>query len=279
MDYQTLVQSYSNLLTARFSAARSALKHAGQKGTAAETALIELLSAVLPRRIGLTEGVVVSSTGYVSPQQDIIIYDADNSPVLFNMGATKAIPIEYVYAVIEVKSSLSSSDVRAFSNRNYELRSQQKFFADDTEPKSARPGAPTFHQAGRKWFAPPVNAFLFAYECASPESIWEAFKECHSPNSAFANWIDAICVGQEAYFGRQTPENGLGDNVGQPDRLVWVREMPFLAFLAQFWIHSVEWRTLGRPAMFRYVKHYSFGLNRSEPFQGVVSHADCMPSD
>lgn len=279
VDFSALMRSHSSTLAARLSAARAALEHAGQKGTAAETALIEMLSDTLPKRIGLTEGIVVSSAGYVSPQQDIIVYDAEASPIFFQAGSTKAIPIEFVYAVIEVKSSLTAADVKAFSRRNYELRSQQKFFVGDTEPKSSRLDGYTYHQAGRKWFSPPVNAFLFAYECSSLESVWEAFKECHSSTAAYANWIDAICIVQDAYFARHTNNNGLGDTVAQPTSLVWVREMPFLAFLGQFWLHSVEWRILERPAMFRYIKNYSFGIARAEPFQGRITHADCMPED
>lgn len=277
MDFSALMQAHSNTLSARLAGARAALKHAGQKGTAAETALIELLADALPKRIGLTEGVVVSSTGYVSPQQDVIVYDADAAPIFFQAGATKAIPIEYVYAVIEVKSTLTAADVTAFSQRNHDLRSQQKFFVGDTEPKSPRPGGYTYHQAGRQWFAPPVNAFLFAYECNSLSAVWDAFKQCHAPTAAYANWIDAICVAQEAYFSRRSDKNGLGDTIETPTSLAWVKEMPFLAFLGQLWLHSVEWRILERPAMFRYLKNYSFGMAQVAPFQGRVAHPDCMP--
>lgn len=277
MDFSALMQAHSNTLSARLTGARAALKHAGQKGTAAETALVELLGETLPKRIGLTEGIVIASSGYVSPQQDIILYDADAAPIFFQAGATKAIPIEYVYAIVEVKSTLTAADVTAFSQRNHDLRSQQKFFVGDTEPKSPRPNGYTYHQAGRKWFSPPINAFLFAYECNSLSTVWEAFKQCHVPQSAYAHWIDAVCVAQQAYFSRRSDANGLGDTIAEPSTLVWVDEMPFLAFLGQLWLHSVEWRTLERPAMFRYLKKYSFNIKNTAIFEGQIDHPDCMP--
>ena len=277
MDYSALMEAYSATLSARLQATRAALKHPGQKGTAAEVALMELLKETLPKRIGITEGVVVSSSGFVSPQQDIILYDSEASPILFQAGATKAIPIEYVHAVIEVKSSLAAADVRAFSNRNIELRSQQKFFVGDTDPKGPRKAGYTYHQAGREWHAPPINAFMFAYECSSPDAIWNEYKACHSPEMSYSQWIDSICIPQTAFFSRRTDKNGLGDTIAIPASLIWIREMPLLAFVAQLWLMSVEWRVLERPAIFRYLKHYSFLIEKSAPFVGVVTHPDCKP--
>jgi hypothetical protein len=274
MDFSTLMQAYSASLVAKLAAARAALKHSGQKGAAAETALIDLLRATLPANLGLTEGIVVASSGYVSPQQDIIIYDASESPVFFHAGSTKAIPIEYVYAVVEVKSVLAASDVTDFSARNVELRSQQKFFVGDIEPKRPREGGYTYHQAGKKWHAPPVNAFMFGYESPSLEAVWGAFKDAHATAKAYGNWIDAICIGQDAYLTRQTAEHGLGDTIGSPTHLVMVTETPFLAFVGQLWLHSIEWRMRERPALFRYLKKYSFGIAKQETFVGIASHPD-----
>ena len=276
MDFSALMQAHANALEAKLLGMRSALKHAGQKGTAAETAVMTMLREVLPDRLGLTEGIVVSSSGYVSPQQDIIIYDLASAPVFFRAGSTKAIPIEYVYAVIEVKTSLTAADVKQFSERNLGLRSQQKFFVGDTDPKTPREGRWTYHQAGRKWFSPPINAFMFAFECQSLNSVWQAYQDCYAPSSNFGNWIDSICIGQVAFLSRITDKNGLGDTIERPKILACIDEKPLLAFLGQLWLLSVEWQIRERPAMFRYVKNYSFGIAQQAPFRGAVDHPDCM---
>jgi hypothetical protein len=82
------------------------------------------LTAFLPKRYGVTSGYVVSSgipSGVKAPHFDVIIYDQLDSPVLWTeenpdgsaQGQSRAIPVEYVCAVLEVKSNFSAVDTRA----------------------------------------------------------------------------------------------------------------------------------------------------------------------
>ncbi|MDT0149850.1 hypothetical protein Q9R38_25255 [Priestia aryabhattai] len=82
--------------------------HNGQKGELREGALREVLKKYLPNKYGVTTGVIVDARGTQSKQQDIIIYDIMTCPVLIN-EEIRMIPIESVYATIEVKSSLDST--------------------------------------------------------------------------------------------------------------------------------------------------------------------------
>src|SRR5262245_11975403 len=83
--------------------------HNLEKGLGNEQTLRDLLIAFLPRRFGVAKGKVVNSNGDMSQQLDVIIYDAHNCPSLFvDENKNQIIPIEGVYQVIEVKTTLTA---------------------------------------------------------------------------------------------------------------------------------------------------------------------------
>jgi hypothetical protein len=92
------------------------------RGQVAEAEFREWLSSFLPKKYGITSGYVISQgvTDDVKvPHFDIIIYEELESPILWieknpdrsSTGSSRAIPAEYVRAIIEVKSSFSSANV------------------------------------------------------------------------------------------------------------------------------------------------------------------------
>lgn len=87
--------------------------HNGVKGTVREKSLInEFLLKYLPDKYRVGSGVIVNADGNQSRQQDIFLYDAFNSPLLFNDEEIRFIPIESIYCTIEVKSTLSKEELR-----------------------------------------------------------------------------------------------------------------------------------------------------------------------
>jgi hypothetical protein len=91
-------------------------------GRVAEAQLRTWLSGFLPKRYRVTSGYIVSpglEHDQKIPHYDVIIYDAQNSPVLWiegdpdrsEQGRSIAIPVEYVQFVLEVKSKFSASTV------------------------------------------------------------------------------------------------------------------------------------------------------------------------
>lgn len=85
------------------------IKHAGDKGENREHILREFLSNHLPKKYGVTKGEIIARTGERSHSADVIIYDAVNCPILYS-EKTSIVPVEGVYGVIEVKSSLSKAE-------------------------------------------------------------------------------------------------------------------------------------------------------------------------
>lgn len=103
-----LFASIEQTMLARFREA-GFIKHAGDKGENREHILRDFLATHLPKKYGVAKGEIVTKDGQHSHSADIVIYDAVNCPVLYS-EKTAIIPIEGVFGIIEVKSSLSKAE-------------------------------------------------------------------------------------------------------------------------------------------------------------------------
>lgn len=108
MNLRDHYESVANTMLARFEATRAAT-NPGDIGANREGILRGFLSKHLPRRYGVTRGEIVTQAGDHSHSADIIIYDAETCPKLFD-EETSILPIEGVYGIIEVKSHLSKTE-------------------------------------------------------------------------------------------------------------------------------------------------------------------------
>jgi hypothetical protein len=94
------------------------IDHNLEKGLGNEESLRQLLRTFLPRKFGVAKGKIANPEGNLSRQLDIIIYDALGCPSLFvDENQNQILPIEGVYGVIEVKTTLDSTSLDdAFQN-------------------------------------------------------------------------------------------------------------------------------------------------------------------
>ena len=90
---------------------RSAVTHPGARGEASEEDWLRVLNDHLPRRYQADRAFVIDSRGSCSDQIDVVIYDRQYSPFLYNQTNQRYIPAESVYAVLEVKQDLSRENV------------------------------------------------------------------------------------------------------------------------------------------------------------------------
>lgn len=85
----------------------SAIKHPTGNGDCSENGWKSFLKQMLPKKYGIDKGYVIDYEGNVSDQIDIIIYDALYSPfVMLSESNEKYIPVESVYAIVEVKPTI-----------------------------------------------------------------------------------------------------------------------------------------------------------------------------
>jgi len=99
-------------MTASLSSTRQAVPHPVAKGSAGELQWQTMLNNYLPERYFVDNAFVLDCEGNLSDQIDIVIYDRQYSPFLFNQNLVRYIPAESVYAVLEVRQEIDSGNVK-----------------------------------------------------------------------------------------------------------------------------------------------------------------------
>lgn len=98
-------------LEGKLRGSRAAVAHSGSRGSASEEDWLRMLKDHLPFRYQADRAFVIDSMGAVSDQIDIVIYDRQYSPLLYNLSDQRFIPAESVYGVFEVKQDLTKAHV------------------------------------------------------------------------------------------------------------------------------------------------------------------------
>jgi hypothetical protein len=143
------------------------LPHAGLVGTENENAIASVIRDFLPPRFGVdANALIIDRFGKVSRQADIVIYDAERQARFFR----KVYPVETVYAVIEVKTSMSSSEAKIALD-NLASVSELEFRPALTPYWETRTREHLIHHS-------PPALYVFAYRTAC-----ESFE-------TFARWFD-----------------------------------------------------------------------------------------
>ena len=89
-----------------------------------------MIRKIIPGRLEIGDGFIFTSSGKVSTQCDIIIYDKNNCPLIENNNKQRFFPIECVVAIGEVKSNLTKSELKDALlklQNNKKLRSEISF--------------------------------------------------------------------------------------------------------------------------------------------------------
>jgi hypothetical protein len=109
--YQSLIHERIRYAIAAARAVQP-LEHSGVKGAIREVLIADLFRPLLPADIGVGTGIVISSTGQQSAQQDIIVFDKSIlPPILFEQGPA-IVPVEAALICIEVKSKLNADQLQ-----------------------------------------------------------------------------------------------------------------------------------------------------------------------
>ena len=106
-----LLADLHNDIEQKLGRSRENLGHPVSKGDATEAVWIDLLRTYLPERYKVAKAHVVDSKDAFSEQLDIVIYDRQYSPLIFEFKGEIVIPAECVYAVFESKQSIDASQI------------------------------------------------------------------------------------------------------------------------------------------------------------------------
>ena len=95
----------------RLETVRKSFGHPGTKGDASEQVWLKLLQTYLPHRYQAASAHVVDSRGVFSEQIDVVVFDRQYSPFIFQYEGQTIIPAESVYAVFEAKQVVNAAQV------------------------------------------------------------------------------------------------------------------------------------------------------------------------
>jgi hypothetical protein len=169
--------------------ARKTLAHPGMKGDASEGVWIDFFNTYLPKRYFAAKGVVVDHKGIFSHQIDVIIYDRQYTPLIFEHEGQKVVPAESVYAVFEAKQTINASLVDYAQKKAASVR------------KLSRTSIPIVHAGGT--YAPVVPKHILG-GILTFESNWNppigTYLEKALKKDLVEGIIDIGCVAAHGHF-------------------------------------------------------------------------------
>lgn len=107
----TLLSGLHDDIQQKLAISRCSFGHPGTKGDASEAVWLELLQKYLPTRYRAASAHVVDSHGHFSNQIDVVVFDRQYSPFIFDYQGQIIIPAESVYAVFEAKQAINAEQV------------------------------------------------------------------------------------------------------------------------------------------------------------------------
>lgn len=176
-----------------------AIDHNLTAGEVREMFIEEFLSDMYPEQFVFGDGEIIDSSGNVSPQADLVIYD-QQSPLL-SYGGSNHFLVEGVLAHLEIKSNLSGSIENVLS-KSEGVKQLNRTWVEGTQQVDL----------------PHVFSGAFAFEGPSPETLLEKFREYYEIevvqsgeqsiiSTGDYHWgeiIDVICVLNEYVFFKHT---------------------------------------------------------------------------
>jgi len=189
MNLKEIFDEVSSQMKSDFVKAQKSLSHAGLKGEANEETVRDFLKQYLPKTLDITTGMLVDSDGNQSRHLDIIICDSAKTPIFFQSGETRVIPIECAYAVIEVKAFLDKKELEISYKNMLSVKSliKKAYFNQKGDITSKH------ILYGREWDHWPIQHFVFAYNSVSLDSVLDNLNSLQNSNEIHRR-IDTICV-------------------------------------------------------------------------------------
>ncbi len=118
VDIKNLLQCLQNEMNSSLKTNKN-ISHAPTHGAVNETLWIKFLGSYLPKRYKVNRAIIIDYQGNTSEQQDLVIYDSQYTPFIFNTDDCKYIPAESVYAVFEIKTELNKRNI-AYAQKKIE---------------------------------------------------------------------------------------------------------------------------------------------------------------
>jgi hypothetical protein len=173
----------------RLETVRKTFGHPGTKGDASERVWLELLQTYLPARYQAATAHVVDSQGTFSEQIDVLIFDRQYSPFIFNYEGQTIVPAESVYAVFEAKQAANADRVRYAQKKVASVR------------RLHRTSLPIPHAGGTYPPKPliPIYGGLLTFESDWNPPLGRSLLEVLGEGDALGR-LDIGCIAAHGYF-------------------------------------------------------------------------------
>ncbi|MGN7740341.1 DUF6602 domain-containing protein [Pseudomonas sp. 22526] len=116
------------------------LRHTGEYGTFREAIVRDFLKFVVPRSLDLSTGFVITSMNDVSTQCDIVIFDSSMTPLYVEGDRQRFFPIESIFCIGEVKSTLGKSQFADALNKLAKIKILSERISHPTIIRKGTPG-------------------------------------------------------------------------------------------------------------------------------------------
>ena len=218
MNIAEIFAQVANQMRADVERARAAMSHSGLKGSEFEKTYRKFLRQYLPASLDISTGQVVDSHGGVSRQMDVIISDAAKTPILYQTGETRVVPIECVYAVVEVKASLTLGEVNTVFQNMQSVKQLRKTAYIPENGNITR----SVNMYGQDWSIWPVNYYVFAFEGADLTSIAQRLQQLTIEAVApAASRVGMVCILDRGVICNRTSD-GIFDALPTPTSSLFV---------------------------------------------------------
>jgi hypothetical protein len=195
---------------------QNVLKHPVAKGDATEANWINAMKEHLPHRYQVSKAFVIDADGNESEQIDLVIYDRQYTPILYNRDEQRLIPAESVYAIFEVRPSLNRENIIYAGEKVASVRALNRtsvgitYAAGKYEPRPLFPiigGILCYDSGWKPAFGDPLIAILGELDeiaridlgCVVTEGAFESSYEkgkvgiiCSDSRLALANFLFSL---------------------------------------------------------------------------------------
>lgn len=173
----------------RLDIVRKTLAHPGTKGDGSENVWLELLQKYLPSRYQAAKAHVVDSKGVFSQQIDVVVFDRQYSPFIFQYEGGTVIPAESVYAVFEAKQAIDAERVAYARDKVASVRRLHRTSLPIPYAKGTYPAKPLI----------PIYGGLLAFESDWSPAFGQPFRDALGSGEG-DDRLDLGCVAAHGYF-------------------------------------------------------------------------------
>lgn len=191
-----LLASLHEDIQQRLATVRKSFGHPSTKGDASEGVWIDLLEKYLPKRYQAATAHVVDSEGAFSQQIDVVVFDRQYSPFIFNYEGQTIIPAESVYAVFEAKQTANAALVAYAQEKVASVRRLHRTSLPIPYAKGTYPAKPLI----------PILGGLLTFESEWCPALGTSFERALSQDKGEGR-LDIGCVAAHGHYFFDAPND------------------------------------------------------------------------